>query len=565
MLRRLEIEDFGLIPRAEIEFAAGTTMFTGETGSGKTMVLGALAFVLGERSSPDVVRRGRPRGYAALHFEPGSALRARLESDGFGMDDDEDAVISREMTESGKSSLRVNGRPVNAAYARDLAVEIVDIVGQHEAQRLLLPAQHGHFLDAYGGDETIAARTVTAEQYTERVRLVRELQTLESDERRLAEQYAYAKYALEEIDAAAPEVGEDERLTERRRILDDAEKIALSLRTASSVLGGEDSSAQDALGAACAALDHLAHYGERFAHMASSAAALQSETGQLAADVARELESLEFDAAELETINTRLDLLDRLKRKHGGSIQAVLQAREEFAETVERFSNKDELRAELDRRTRQATQDLTAAAERLSALRHAAAAKLRKSVEAELGELALPGARFGVRFEALSEIGSNGAEDVEFVFAANKGEPERPLSRVASGGELSRVLLALVVVLAGARGTTALVFDEIDAGIGGATANAVAVRLGRLAQNAQVVCVTHLAQIASWAERHYVLEKRQTKTAATIDVRLVDGAQDRTAELARMLSGEAHDAALKHARQLLAQTRERRTALSVSS
>ena len=565
MLRRLEIEDFGLIPRAEIEFAAGTTMFTGETGSGKTMVLGALAFVLGERSSPDVVRRGRPRGYAALHFEPGSALRARLESDGFGMDDDEDAVISREMTESGKSSLRVNGRPVNAAYARDLAVEIVDIVGQHEAQRLLLPAQHGHFLDAYGGDETIAARTVTAEQYTERVRLVRELQTLESDERRLAEQYAYAKYALEEIDAAAPEVGEDERLTERRRILDDAEKIALSLRTASSVLGEDDSSAQDALGAACAALDHVAHYGERFAHMASSAAALQSETGQLAADVARELESLEFDAAELETINTRLDLLDRLKRKHGGSIQAVLQAREEFAETVERFSNKDELRAELDRRTRQATQDLTAAAERLSALRHAAAAKLRKSVEAELGELALPGARFGVRFEALSEIGSNGAEDVEFVFAANKGEPERPLSRVASGGELSRVLLALVVVLAGARGTTALVFDEIDAGIGGATANAVAVRLGRLAQNAQVVCVTHLAQIASWAERHYVLEKRQTKTAATIDVRLVDGAQDRTAELARMLSGEAHDAALKHARQLLAQTRERRTALSASS
>jgi len=565
VLRRLEIEDFGLIPRAEIEFAAGTTIFTGETGSGKTMVLGALAFVLGERSSPDVVRRGRPRAYAALHFEPGITLRARLESDGFGMDDDEDAVISREMTEAGKSSLRVNGRPVNAAYARDLAAEIVDIVGQHEAQRLLLPAQHGHFLDAYGGEETIAARTVTAEKYAERARLVRELQTLEGDERRLAEQYAYAKYALEEIDAAAPEVGEDERLTERRRILDDAEKIAVSLRTAYGALAGEDGSAQDALGAACAALDHLAHYGERFAQMASSAAALQSETGQLASEAARELESLEFDAAELETINARLDLLDRLKRKHGGSIQAVLQAREEFAETVDRFSNKDERRIELDRRIRQATQGLTAAAERLSALRHAAAAKLRKSVEAELGDLALPGARFGVRFEALPEIGSNGAEDVEFVFAANKGEPERPLSRVASGGELSRVLLALVVVLAGARGTTALVFDEIDAGIGGATANAVAVRLGRLAQNAQVVCVTHLAQIASWAERHYVLEKRETKTAATIEVRLVDGAQDRTAELARMLSGEAHDAALKHARQLLAQTRERRTALSMSS
>jgi DNA repair protein RecN (Recombination protein N) len=270
---------------------------------------------------------------------------------------------------------------------------------------------------------------------------------------------------------------------------------------------------------------------------------------------------MEFDSAELESINARLDALDTLKRKYGGTLEAVLQAAEEFRATIDAFQNKDERRAQLERDLQAATAALEEAAEHLSSLRRGAADRLDKAIDKELKDLALPSGRFGVHFEPLADVGPDGGEHVEFVFAANKGEAQRPLARVASGGELSRVLLALIVVLAGARGRTALVFDEIDAGIGGATATAVGARLGRLARSAQVICVTHLAQIASWADAHYVLEKSESKNATTIALREIESKDDRTAELARMLSGEAHEVALQHARTLLEQTQERRLAV----
>lgn len=561
MLRRLTLVDYGLIAGATIDFAPGSTMFTGETGSGKTMVLGAVAFVLGERASADVVRRGSPRAMVTLEFEVPAALRKRLAADGFPLDEDEDATLSREMSEGGKSALRLNGRPATAGYARELAAEIVDIVGQHEAQRLLSPSYHVELLDRFAGDAALRARERVRDSFEQRNSVKRSLESLDRDERRAQEQYAYAKFALEEIEGAAPEAGEDERLGQRRHILNNAEKIATALRTSHDALAGEEASAADALGSACAALAHVADIGEAYAAMAGSAQALQSEVNELAVRVSRELDSLEFDSAELESIHSRLDVLDTLKRKYGATLAQVLAAAVEFRATLDLFGNKDERKVQLERELERCTTQLEQAAEHLSGLRHGAADRLRKALERELKELALPSAHFGVRFEPYKEVTAAGAEDVEFVFAANKGEPERPLARVASGGELSRVLLALVVVLAGARERTALVFDEIDAGIGGATATAVGVRLGRLARDAQVVCVTHLAQIASWAEAHYVLEKHENKKAATIEVRPLAETEEKIAELARMLSGEAHDAALQHARTLLDQTRERRMAL----
>jgi DNA repair protein RecN (Recombination protein N) len=295
--------------------------------------------------------------------------------------------------------------------------------------------------------------------------------------------------------------------------------------------------------------------------MAQSSAALQSEVNELAVRIARELDTMEFDAGELETINARLDALDTLKRKYGGTIEAVLQSASEFRCIVELFGNKDERKAQLERDLAHAVAELKEASQALSTLRHRAAERLSKALERELKDLALPSGRFGVQFDVLPDIGPDGGEQIEFVFAANKGESPRPLARVASGGELSRVLLSLIVVLAGARGRTALVFDEIDAGIGGATATAVGTRLGRLARDAQVVCVTHLAQIASWADTHYVLEKSESKTATAIAVREIESDPERTTELARMLSGEAHDAALQHARTLIEKTKERRLAV----
>ena len=559
MLQRLTIEDYGLIPRAEILFAGRATMFTGETGSGKTMVLGAIGFVLGERTSSDVVRRGRPRAMVTLEFDADAELRRRLEDDGFAMDADENATLSREVSsETGKSALRLNGRPVTAGYVREISTHVVDIAGQHEAQRLLLPAYHVELLDRFAGEPALNARRSVAALYARGAEISETLRSLDRDERRAQEQLAFATFALSEIEGAAPEPGEDERLTQRGRLLDNAEKIALALRAAHEALAGEESAASDALGCAAGALHQVADIGRDLSEMANAAGALQSEVNDLAVHIARELDAMEFDPGELEVINSRLDVLDTLKRKYGGSLDAVLASVHEFRSTVELAGNKDERRLQLQRELDENAALLEKAAGELSRLRHAASDRLRKAVESELKDLAMPSARFGLEFEKLPQIGANGAEVLQFVFAANKGEEQRPLARVASGGELSRVLLSIIVVLAGARGRTALIFDEIDAGVGGATAAAVGVRLGRLAQHTQIICVTHLAQIASWADAHYVLEKRENRSATTIEVRPVDGDAERTAEVARMLSGEAHDVALQHARTLLKQTHERR-------
>ncbi|HTC29106.1 MAG TPA: hypothetical protein VK702_00145, partial [Candidatus Acidoferrum sp.] len=287
-------------------------------------------------------------------------------------------------------------------------------------------------------------------------------------------------------------------------------------------------------------LHGIADISSELRAMAEAAAALQSETSELATQLARELDATDFNAAELETINARLDALDRLKRKHGGSIAAVLAAAETSRAFVEAFEGRDERAVELAAKLREAETTLAADEARLRAIREKAAARLTTAMREELAALALGSARFEVSFEP-----------IEFVFAANKGEPLRPLARVASGGELSRVLLALVVVLAGARDRTALIFDEIDTGIGGATATAVGARIGRLAGEGQVVCVTHLAQLATWSDRHFVLEKREERGTTIISVCEISGEEERATELARMLSGESHEVALEHARMLL--------------
>ncbi len=551
MIRRLEIRDYGLIETAEIEFSDGATIFTGETGSGKTMILGALACAMGARASSDIVRRGASRAIVTLAFEPDDALRERLTAEGFEVDPGEEATIVREIAENGKSSVRVNGRASTASYARDIAPFVAEIVGQHEAQRLLVPAYHLDLIDRFSGEAVVAARTSVRTAYDALTELTRELDRLTGDERRAQQRYDDAKYALEELEALAPQPGEDERLTERRRYLDNVERIASSLRTAHEALAADDAGAATSLGAAAAALHSIAEMTDTLAAMNAQVTALQSEVNDVATSIARELDATEFEPGELEEINARLDALDRAKRKYGPTIDALLAHADEARRVVSEFEGKDARTAELTRAVAQARSTLESEAAKLSKLRAASAKRLSGAVMTELKDLALASARFDVAFTALDRVGAEGAESAEFTFAANAGEELRPLTRVASGGELSRVLLALVVALASTRERIALVFDEIDAGIGGATATAVGARLGRLAEDGQVMCVTHLAQLATWANRHYTLEKHEKRGTTTISVREVIGDDARAAELARMLSGEPHAVALEHARTLL--------------
>lgn len=555
MLRHLLIENYGLIERAEMTFAPGATIFTGETGSGKTMLLGALGLALGDRASVDAVRRGAARAQVTLTLEPDDALRARLNADGFPLDEGEDAIVVREVGDGGKSSARVNGRPATAGYVREIGAMVADAVGQHDAQRLLAPTYHLELLDRFGGQPSLDAQADVRERHAELAAILSRLNALEGDDRTARRRFEDAQYEVEEIENVGPVAGEDDRLTERRRYLDNVERIAGALRVAHGALADDDAGASTSLGVAGVALSGIASISADLAEMAGATAALQSETGELATRIARELEATEFNPAELEGINARLDTLDRLKRKCGGTLDAVLERLESARTTVRDFDGREDRLVELRVARDLRQQELIAAAALLSAARQKCARALCKRVVAELSELALSNARFDATFETLPEIGPEGAERVEFAFAANAGEPLRPLARVASGGELSRVLLAVVVALAERLDRSALIFDEIDTGVGGTTATAVGARLGRLADAGQVICVTHLAQIAIWAQKHYVLEKDESKGATTIAVVDLATVAGREAELARMLSGQTHDIALKHARTLLASAR----------
>ncbi len=552
MLRRLRIENYGLIARAHVEFADGATIFTGETGSGKTMVLGALDFALGARAGPDAVRHGARKAVVELAFDPDAALRERLRTDGFELDSGEEASIAREMTEAGRSGVRVNGRPATAAYVREIGDAIAEIVGQHEAQRLLSPAYHLELLDRFAGDAALRLRDAVAGAYARAEAAKAALTALTQAGDRARERYDDACFTVREIEEARLVPGEAEQLTERRSFLDNVERIAAALHAAHEALAGDERSAIVALGSASVTLASVEKFNADLSEMAQRAATLQAEAGELSSDVTRALDAGEFEPGELETIHARLDLIDRLKRKYGGGVVELIDRAQRARQDLEEYANRDESIARHQAEVVEAQRELLACAAALSAARTKAARALSKRVLVEFAEIALGAGSFEVAFEALEPIAAHGAERVEFLFAANTGEPARPLARVASGGELSRVLLALVVVMAGARDARgALVFDEIDAGIGGATATAVGARIGQLAAREQVVCVTHLAQLATWADRHYVLDKIEEKRETTIGVRAITGAKEREAEIARMLSGESHDAALRHARALL--------------
>ena len=553
-LLRLTIENVALIERAELAFDDALTVVTGETGSGKTMLLDALGLALGERAGADTVRTGAERARVALEIAPDAALRMRLAEAGFAVDADDDVIVQREALPSGRSQARINGMPASAGQVRELVGTLVDVVSQHQAQRLLSPAYALEIVDRFGGSEIAAVREDVRRLHGDLSAARERVATLRDDGGRKLVRVEFARFALAEIDAARVEDdAEDERLRERRDLLANAERIAASLATASAALE-DDAGAVDALGAAETALLGLARYGERFAELASAAGALQSDANELAARIARERDAIDLDPAELDAIVGRLDALDGLKKKYGGSLSAVREQGAAFAAEIADVDDRD---ARIAAAQREADALATALADRAAALgakRRAAAAAIEEAVRQELGALAMPAARLQIALEPLEAIGPNGAERAELRFAANPGEAERPLARVASGGELSRVLLALIVVLAGRRERTTLVFDEIDAGIGGATAAAVGARLARLAEDAQVVCVTHLAQIASNGDAHVALRKHVRGGQTTIGAVALDE-EARRVEVARMLSGDELGVALEHAAELLAARR----------
>ena len=541
-LRELTVENLAVVESVRLELAPGFTVLTGETGAGKSLVVDAVALVLGARASTDQVRAGTDAARVEALFDAPAPTDddplADVVEAGEGM-----LIVRREVAADGRSTVRVNDRAVTVGGLATIGARLGEIHGQHDQQRLLDPARQLALLDAYGGHEPLLAEVaLTHRAWRGAIAAGTELL---ADAHELARRVELLRHQVDEIAAAAPLAGEDAELEAQLRAAAHAETIVRSAGAAVTALRDE-AGAGEALAIAERGLVTAAAHDDRFAPLAERAAALAAEAAELARDAEIGAEGVDLDPGSRAEAEDRLAVLYDLRRKYGDSLDAVVDFGAKAAEELGRLENadgeRDVLRAEQER----LRGDLERIAAMLSAARLAAADRLTTAVNAELPPLGLPAGAFGVAIEPI-EVGGNGADSLTFTFAPNPGEPPRPLGRIASGGEASRLSLALKVVLAAADETPLLVFDEVDAGIGGRDAIELGQRLRALSAHHQVLCVTHMPQVAAHADAHIVIGKRVVDGRTVTDARRLDAAQ-RGAELAAMLAGadagsEAHAAA----------------------
>jgi len=541
-LIELSVENLAVVESVRLPLARGFTVLTGETGAGKSLVVDAVALVLGARASADQVRSGTDAARIEAIFDgvprdPDDPLDELIE--------DETLIVRREVGSDGRSLARANDRPVTVGALAALGARLGEIHGQHEQQRLLLPERQLALLDRFGGLD-VANVAELHRAWRSSTAAAAELLT---DAHELARRVELLRHQADEIAAAGLSPGEDLEVEARLRAAQHAEAIALSAAQAVAALRDEGG-ASDALNAALAALESAAAHADHFGELADRARSLAAEASELARDAATAGERVDLDPSSRVAAEERLSLIYDLKRKYGESIEAILAFGETSSGELERLENQDADRERLRAEEAARRTALERAAAALSGARSAAAERLAERVNAELPPLGLPGDAFGVEL-AGGEIGPSGADRVTFTFAPNPGEPPRPLARIASGGEASRLALALKVVLAAADETPLLVFDEIDAGIGGRNAAALGERLRDLARHHQVLCVTHMPQIAAYADAHVLVGKRVDAGRTFTVARRLDDEQ-RATELAAMLAGEgAGDEAQAAAQALL--------------
>ena len=565
MLELLRVRAFAIIDELEAHFAPGFNVLTGETGAGKSILVDALHLVLGGRAQAEAVRTGADEAEVQALFRPRdpAATDARLSSLGLPAAGAE-LVVRRTVQREGRSRAWVNGALATAAQLSQATCGLLDISGQHEHVGLLDAQTHLSMLDGYAGlsrGEYEAAFAALADAERERARL-------DSDESARAERASFLRYQLDELEKAEAKPGEDEALAQERRVLAAAEKLRGGAEEAEALLRSGDEAAVVAASRACKRLDELAGIDPALAAVAAAVRGAAAELDEAARTLSRYAGRAGGDPQRLEAIDERLELLRRLSRKHGGSLAAALQRQETMKTELQSLDHHDEALAAAETRVRELSGKALRLGRALSEKRRSAAAGFSRAVAAELASLGMARTEISVRFGPPGEggipaegemLGPRGLESAELLLSPNPGEELRPLARIASGGELSRVLLAVKRVLADADDVDTYLFDEVDAGIGGATADAVGRALSAVARGRQVICITHLPQIAVFAERHQVAEKEIRRGRTHSRVAAVEG-EARVEELARLLSGQATPVALEHARELLEKARTRRPA-----
>ncbi len=534
MLSLLHIENIAVVERADIEFESGFNAMTGETGAGKSIVIGSLEAALGCRTSRELVRRGAGSAQVTAVFtgvDAGDFLREN------GLEEEEELVLTRRITEDGKSSCRINGCPVATAQLRELGARLMDIHSQGDGQRLADERVHLELLDRFGN---LGGELDEYKLKYEAYRQTREeLEKLTTDESERARRLDTLSYQIEELERTELHPGEYEEKLQRRTFLKNAGKLTEAVQTAEESLSGGDSTdgAVSLMETAAAALKTAERYSEDVAALAEKLSDLKYAAEDAAEEVRALWEQLDYSPEEMDELDSRLDSLKRVLRKYGGTEEAALQYLEKSRAERDAVERADERRDELEAELSRLHGEAVLAADALSKARRSAGEELARRVEEELAQLAMPGASFMVE-QTPQELGPRGADGIRFLMAANAGESVGRISKVASGGELSRIMLALKTVFASGDSVQSMVFDEIDTGISGVAAQRVAEKIAGISRYKQVICVTHLPQLAAMADAHFSISKEvsggRTRTLVTrLDT---DG---RKSELARLAAGDA--------------------------
>lgn len=553
MLLELVVENFAVVERLRLRLHSGLNALTGETGSGKSLVVDALSLLFGGRASTDLIRTGAERAFVSGRFElPHDAgLTALLTGAGIEAEDGE-LVVEREILASGKSRAYAANRPVTAALLRDIAPFLGDIHGQHDQQKLLSSdAQRELLDDAAASDTELSAVESAWREWRGAIVELEELDRTEQEKLRLADLWSMQR---REIEALNLKPGEDVRLEQESSVLKNVGRLTENVNEAFDSLSESEDSATKTIARAMKRLEDIVRIDSKMAGILEILQPARIAVSEAARELSHYLGALEADPARLESVETRLAQIEKLKRKYGATIDEVLAFLAEVQAKLDAVASAGERRNDLQQRIAQLEEAYRKVALALRILRQKAAKSLQKAVESELAGLAMKGVTFRIALRD-SEPSPHGLDSVEFLVSANAGEEPRPLDRVASGGELSRIALALKACLAlrpaTSGGARTLVFDEVDSGVGGAAAETIGRRLKRIARSSQVLCVTHLAQIASFADHHYVVEKKQSggRTSASVEELT---AEQRVREIGRMLSGQhLSEEALRHAARLV--------------
>lgn len=551
MLTNLHVKNLALIDEAEINFENGLNILTGETGAGKSIVLGSVNIALGGKVSADIIRKGTDYALTELvfHIEEPEKLRVLEEMDIEELEEGT-VIISRKITPS-RSQMKVNGMNCTVSQVRAIAAQLIDIHGQHDNQLLLHESRHLDMVDAFGAEKILPVREAYRQAYKEYARMSAELEQMDTDEESRQREISFIEYEVNEIRQAELKAGEDEELEARFRRMSNMQRIMEDIAFADQMLSSGEENVRDGLSMVLKSVLSAAAYDNALTDAAdtlSDAEQLLSEAGRAIADYAQRSDS--FDESEFIQVQQRLDRINSFKMKYGKTIDAVLAYEKAQQEKLTQLYDYDQVLEKLRSEMETCRHQMEQIAAQLTALRKETAQKLCAQIAEALSELNFLNTEFAAEFEEASQFLQNGRDVMRFMISTNVGETLKPLSRIASGGELSRIMLAVKTVIADQDDLETLIFDEIDAGISGRTAQLVAEKLNELARMHQIICITHLPQIASMADEHYLIEKTvASETTTTAINRLSE--EESVMELARLLGGsKITDTVISNAREM---------------